>query len=113
MTIPLSALGASLDVTDAANPKLIIPFNGVNSVSGWGIAPTNASNNLESWLIAILKAINAYNEANSTNATINLVVNRPFKGVATRNNQSKIVHTYQALTYSSDASPEFPDPDSF
>ena len=100
MTTPLSVLGATVDYSNAANPVLQIPFNGVKTAGNWGTPPTSAGvQDLDQWLVAQMATLKVWNDL-QTSEIRDVVVVESFKGVGSRNNiVDRPTITYTVTTY--------------
>jgi hypothetical protein len=54
MTIPLSALGATLDTSTPSDPELRIKWSAINTVLNWDTVPTTGTADLDPWITSIL-----------------------------------------------------------
>ena len=100
MTTPLTALGATVDYTDANNPKLVIPYDGVKVAGNWGTKPTSAGvQDLDQWMTGIVGTLGVWN-AQQTTEIHDVVVALSFVGNSTRNNiANRPTITYNITVY--------------
>jgi hypothetical protein len=99
---------ATLDSTDATNPKLIIQFADFASV-GWGsVAGTSDP---EKWLTAIIKKIRAFSAANTDQVPNVEIATDPSIGFETRETNPKRRFDYFVSIYEPDTGATAPDPD--
>ena len=99
MTTPLSALGATIDYTDAADPELRIKFSVVKDVLDWTTVPTAPTADLDPWMASIIQKLADWNSAQST-AIHDVVCSQPFAGIQSRNGiDNRLVYTYSVAAF--------------
>ncbi|MGL5874009.1 MAG: hypothetical protein ACRC2R_16845 [Xenococcaceae cyanobacterium] len=112
MTMPLSALGATVDYTTSADPELRIKFSAIKDVLSWSTAPTSAgTQDLDPWIASIIQKLADWNSATSTQ-THDVVVGQPLPGVQSRNNiDNRPTYSYSATVFSKTPVAVKPDAD--
>ena len=101
MTMPLSALGATVDYTTAADPELRIKFSAIKDVLTWTTPPTSAgTQDLDPWIASIIQKLADWNSSISTTVH-DVVVAQPFPGIQSRNNiDNRPTYSYTATVFS-------------
>lgn len=97
----------TVDTTDPANPKLIIPFTDLADVGFTNVAKANDS---EGWFTAIVKKARKFIAA-QTDEVSNFDVDAPFLGLTTRNTVLMREYSYSIKIYEPDTGSAEPDPD--
>lgn len=112
MTMPLSALGATVDYTTAANPKLTIEFNSIKDALTWTTPPTSAgTQDLDPWIASIIQKLADWNSSQSTE-THDVVVAQPFAGIQSRNSiDNRPTYSYTTTVFSKTPVVSKPDAD--
>jgi hypothetical protein len=114
MTTPLTALGTGIEIdyTTASNPVLKIPFNAIKNALSWTNVPTNAgTQDLDPWIASILQALADWNSTVSTTMH-DVVVEKPYAGVQSRNNiDGRTTYSYTATVFSQTPVASKPDAD--
>ncbi|MBW4514177.1 MAG: hypothetical protein KME11_03120 [Timaviella obliquedivisa GSE-PSE-MK23-08B] len=91
----------------SATGELTIKFSDFSNV-GWDTAA--GTTDAEKWLTAILLKARAFSVSN-TDQLPNVVVQEPYPGLLTRNNELKREYSYNVQIYVTDTGTNVPDPD--
>jgi hypothetical protein len=112
MTMPLSALNATVDYTTPADPELRIKFSAIKNALSWTTAPTQAGiQDLDPWIASIVQMLADWNASTSTQAH-DVVVGQPFAGIQSRNNiDNRPTYTYSTTVFSKTPVVAKPDAD--
>lgn len=103
----LFGASATVDTTNASNPKLVIAFADFATQGFGNVAKTTDA---EAWLLAIIKKARAYSAA-ATDELSNVAIDAPFLGLTTRNSVQAREYSYSVRVYEPDTGAAEPDPD--
>lgn len=98
---------ATVDTSNASNPKLVIAFTDFSAQGFGNVAKTSDA---EAWVVALIKKWRSQTVA-ATDEASNIAVDAPFLGLTTRNNVSVREYSYSARVYEPDTGASEPDPD--
>jgi hypothetical protein len=113
MTMPLNALGATVDYTTESDPELRIKWSAIKDALTWTTAPTSAgTQDLDPWIASIVHKIHEWDATQTTELHDVTIPQAPFQGVGSRNNiPGRVTYSYTVTVFTKTPVPSKPDAD--